>query len=60
MTPVLPESVCLSQPVQMFEGGPKKNQKLLLQKCIFQHEDLTKLTVVHIYDSVHFFFHEIH
>ena len=46
MTSGLPESVCLSsiretQPVQIFEGGPLKNQKPLLQKCIFQHEDLT-------------------
>ena len=39
----------------MFEGGPLKNQKLLLQKCIFQHEDLTELIVVQIYDTIHLF-----
>ena len=38
----------------MFEWGPLKNQKPSLQKCIFQHEDLTKLTVVQIYDTIHF------
>ena len=44
------------QPVRMFEGGSKKNLKPLLQKCIFQHKVLTKLTVVQIYNSVHIFF----
>ena len=39
----------------MCEWGPLKNQKPSLQKCIFQHEDLTKLTVVQIYDTIHFF-----
>ena len=47
------------QLVQMFEGGSKKNQKPSLQKCIFQHKVLTKLTVVEIYNSIHFF-QEIH
>ena len=40
----------------MLNGEPLINQKPSLQKCIFQHEDLTKLTVVHIYDTIHFFF----
>ena len=39
----------------MFEGGPLKNQKLLLQNCIFQYEDLTKLTVAQIYNTINFF-----
>ena len=39
----------------MFEWGLLKNQEPLLQKCIFQHEDLTKLTVVQIYDTTFFF-----
>ena len=59
MTSGLPESVCLSSirdpTYPMFEGGPLKSQKPLLQKCIFQYEDLTKLTVVQIYDTIHFF-----
>ena len=60
MTSGLPESVCLSSirdpTYPMFEGGPLKNQKQSLQKCIFQHEYLTKVTVVQIYDTIHFFF----
>ena len=60
MTSGLPESVCLSFIGALtypdVEWGPLMSQKPSLQKCIFQHEDLTKLTVVHIYDTIHFFF----
>ena len=41
-------------------GDPERIRNYYFKKCMFQHEDLTSLTVLQVYNSVHFFFQEIH